>query len=114
MDRMARAGDLKAELVGFAMSDRFGDALEELILDAFPDGVVNGESVFADVVEDFLFTTASRTDPGWWNCSPPHTLASTSRTPPWCSAGSTESRACSRSRSRTVTTASSLSTMWTN
>ncbi|MEV4002458.1 hypothetical protein [Actinomadura sp. NPDC049753] len=53
---MARAGDLKGELVGFAMSDRFGDALGELILDAFPDGAVDDEGVLAAVIEDFLFT----------------------------------------------------------
>jgi hypothetical protein len=55
MDQMARAGDLKGELVGFGMSDRFGDVLEEMVLDAFPDGVVDDESVFAAVIEDFLF-----------------------------------------------------------
>ncbi|MCP9963863.1 hypothetical protein LUX57_00575 [Actinomadura madurae] len=41
--------------MSFAMSDRFGGVLEELILDAFPDGVVNDESLFAAVIEDFLF-----------------------------------------------------------
>lgn len=56
MDQMARAGDLKQELVSFAMSDRFGGVLEELVLDAFPDGFVNDEGVFAAVIEDFLFT----------------------------------------------------------
>ncbi|TDD74234.1 hypothetical protein E1293_29900 [Actinomadura darangshiensis] len=55
MDQMARAGDLKGELVSFAMSDRFGAVLEGLVLDAFPDGVVDDEGVFAGVIEDFLF-----------------------------------------------------------
>ena len=55
MDQMARAGDLKGELVGFAMSDRFDTVLSDLILDAFPGGVVDDESVFTAVIEDFLF-----------------------------------------------------------
>ncbi len=48
-------GGPQGELVGFAMSDRFDAVLEELVLDAFPDGVVDDESVFAAVIEDFLF-----------------------------------------------------------
>ncbi|WP_141576275.1 hypothetical protein [Actinomadura sp. WMMA1423] len=56
MDQMARAGDLKGELVSFAMSDRVSDVLEELILDAFPGGFVHDEGVFAAAIEDFLFT----------------------------------------------------------
>jgi hypothetical protein len=52
---MERAGELKGELVSFAMSDRFDSALRELILDAFPGGVVNDESILTSVIEDFLF-----------------------------------------------------------
>ncbi len=55
MDRMARAGDLKKELVDYALSERFDGVLTELVLDAFPGGVVDDESLFAAVVEDFLF-----------------------------------------------------------
>ena len=55
MDLMARAGELKGELVGFATSDRFGGALQQLVLEAFPDGVVNDEGILAAVIEDFLF-----------------------------------------------------------
>nr|WP_042186526.1 hypothetical protein [Kibdelosporangium sp. MJ126-NF4]CEL17329.1 hypothetical protein [Kibdelosporangium sp. MJ126-NF4]CTQ91443.1 hypothetical protein [Kibdelosporangium sp. MJ126-NF4] len=55
MDQMERAGDLKGELVSFALSDRFGSALTERILDSFPGGVVTDEAMLATVIEDFLF-----------------------------------------------------------
>lgn len=55
MNQMERAGELKGELVSFAMSDRFDSALRELVLDAFPGGVVNDESIFTSVIENFLF-----------------------------------------------------------
>src|SRR4051794_25522438 len=55
MDRIGRAGDLKGELVSFAMSERFGGALAELVLESFPDGVVDDEAMFNAVVESFLF-----------------------------------------------------------
>ncbi|GAA0597851.1 hypothetical protein [Actinomadura livida] len=55
MDQMARAGDLKGELVNFALSERFDGPLSELVLDAFPGGVVNDESALSAVIEDFLF-----------------------------------------------------------
>lgn len=42
MDQKARTGDLRGEPAGFAMSDRFGGALEELILDAFLDANRDG------------------------------------------------------------------------
>ncbi|MFA1550440.1 hypothetical protein [Actinomadura chokoriensis] len=56
MDQMARAGDLKGELVSFALSGRFDGVLDELVMDAFPGGVVNDEGVFAAVIEGFLFS----------------------------------------------------------
>ena len=56
MDQMQRAGQLKGELVNFALSERFASALDELIWDRFPDGVVDDEAIFASVVEDFLFS----------------------------------------------------------
>src|SRR5438067_12037903 len=55
MDLIDRAGDLKGELVDYASSPRFGSALRERILRRFPDGIVNDEARFADVMEDFLF-----------------------------------------------------------
>ncbi|MGH3966390.1 MAG: hypothetical protein ACRDRY_24620 [Pseudonocardiaceae bacterium] len=55
LDLMERAGDLKGELVNFAMSGRFSPALRSLILDTFPDGIVDDEAIFASVIEDFLF-----------------------------------------------------------
>lgn len=55
MDQMQRAGQLKGELVNFALSERFASALDELIWDRFPDGVVDDEAIFTSIVEDFLF-----------------------------------------------------------
>jgi hypothetical protein len=52
---MQRAGDLKGELVNFAMSERFSGALHSLILDTFPNGIVDDEAIFASLIEDFLF-----------------------------------------------------------
>ena len=52
MDLIDRAGDLKGELVDYASSARFGSALRERILRRFPDGIVNDEARFADVMED--------------------------------------------------------------
>lgn len=52
---MERAGDLKGELVNFALSERFSSALNALILDTFPDAIVDDEALFASVIEDFLF-----------------------------------------------------------
>ena len=42
---MQRAGQLKGELVDFALSERFNTALDELVLDAFPDGIVDDEAL---------------------------------------------------------------------
>ncbi|MDQ2710212.1 MAG: hypothetical protein M3Z25_22470 [Actinomycetota bacterium] len=55
LDLMERAGDLKGELMSFAMSERFGRVFKSLILDAFPDGIVDDEAILAGVIEDFLF-----------------------------------------------------------
>lgn len=55
MDLMERAGELKGELVNFAMSERFSRALRSLILDTVRDGIVDDEAIFSSVVEDFLF-----------------------------------------------------------
>jgi hypothetical protein len=56
MDRMERAGDLKGELMEFAYSPRFGRAMKDVIVEAFPGGVVNNEVIFATVVESFVYT----------------------------------------------------------
>src|SRR5437868_12239188 len=55
MDRMGRAGDLKGELVSFAMSGRFDATLSGLVEDSFPGGVVDDEGLFHAVIESFLF-----------------------------------------------------------
>jgi hypothetical protein len=55
MDQLERAGQLKGELVTFALSERFSDALHSLILDTFPEGIVDDEAIFTSVVEGFLF-----------------------------------------------------------
>ena len=55
MDQLQRAGELKGELVSFALSERFDGALSELVSDSFPDGIVNDETVLTSVIENFLF-----------------------------------------------------------
>lgn len=52
---MDRTGDLKGELVNYAMSARFGRALRSLVPETFPGGIVDDEAIFASVIEDFLF-----------------------------------------------------------
>jgi hypothetical protein len=56
VDLMERAGDLKGELMEFAMSPRFGRAVEKAIFAAFPGGVVNDEAVFSAALESFIYT----------------------------------------------------------
>jgi hypothetical protein len=55
MDQLERAGELKGELVTFALSDRFSGPLGVLIEDAFPGGLIDDEARFAAVLESFLF-----------------------------------------------------------
>jgi hypothetical protein len=55
MDQLERAGELKGELVTFALSDRFSGPLGVLIEDAFPGGLIDDEAQFAAVLEGFLF-----------------------------------------------------------
>ncbi|MDX6584704.1 MAG: hypothetical protein QOI10_3888 [Solirubrobacterales bacterium] len=55
MDQLQRAGQLKGELVSFALSERFDGALRELVWDRFPDGIVDDESIFTSIIENFLF-----------------------------------------------------------
>jgi hypothetical protein len=55
MDQLQRAGQLKGELVSFALSERFDGALRELVWDSFPDGIVDDESIFTSIIENFLF-----------------------------------------------------------
>lgn len=55
MDLIDRAGDLKGELVSFAMSPRFDTAFRQMIFRTFPDGVVDHEPRFAAAMETFLF-----------------------------------------------------------
>ncbi len=55
MDQMQRAGQLKGELVNFALSERFTGALRSRVLDTFPDGIVDDETILTSVIEDFLF-----------------------------------------------------------
>ncbi|WP_280498873.1 hypothetical protein [Nocardia farcinica] len=51
---LERCGDLKQELVAFATSDRFDAALQELIFDEFPDGVIDDELSFALTLDGFI------------------------------------------------------------
>jgi hypothetical protein len=53
---MQRAGDLKGELVDFAASSRFSRLLKDLVLEAFPGGVVDDEVEFGNVIENFIFS----------------------------------------------------------
>ena len=55
MDQMERAGDLKGELMAFAMSPRFSSVFSDLVLESFPAGYVNDEGRFNRILEDFLF-----------------------------------------------------------
>ncbi|GAA3813177.1 hypothetical protein GCM10022226_37370 [Sphaerisporangium flaviroseum] len=55
MDLMELAGDLKGELVEFAMSPRFGQALEKAISAAFPGGVVDDEALLSATIESFIY-----------------------------------------------------------
>jgi hypothetical protein len=55
VDLINRAGELKRELVAFAMSGRFQAAFRERVMKAFPDGVVTDENEFTNVIEEFLF-----------------------------------------------------------
>jgi hypothetical protein len=55
MDQIQRAGQLKGELVDYALSERLGGGLRELIWDSFPNGIVTDEAIFAGVIEEFLF-----------------------------------------------------------
>jgi len=52
-DLIERAGDLKGELVSFALSPRFGRELEQLIEEQFPGGVVDDEQTFYLTVDYF-------------------------------------------------------------
>ncbi len=55
MDLLERAGELKGELVGFALSARFDDALGGRIWETFRDGIVDDEGMLHAVIEDFIF-----------------------------------------------------------
>jgi hypothetical protein len=56
MNQMQRAGDLKGELVSFATSARFSRVLSDLVMEAFPGGVVDDEVEFGNVIERFIFS----------------------------------------------------------
>jgi hypothetical protein len=56
MDQLDRAGDLKGELVEFVTSSRFSSVLRDLVLEAFPHGVVDDETKFGNILEAFLFS----------------------------------------------------------
>jgi hypothetical protein len=51
---MERAGDLKGELVGFALSPRFERELEATVEETFPGGMVVDEAEFAMVLDHFV------------------------------------------------------------
>ncbi len=51
---LARCGELKEQLVEFATSDRFGDALRDRIFEEFPNGVVNDELTFGLLLDGFV------------------------------------------------------------
>ncbi|WP_155354595.1 hypothetical protein [Acrocarpospora macrocephala] len=53
---MQLAGDLKGELMVFAQSPRFGRAITDVIVGAFPDGVVDDEAIFSAALESFVYT----------------------------------------------------------
>jgi len=56
MDAMERAGDLKGELVEYAQSPRFDRAIDDMIFEAFPDGVIDDEMTFSAALDSFIFT----------------------------------------------------------
>jgi hypothetical protein len=54
MDQMSRAGELKAELLEFSGTPQFGHDFQLLIEQYFPDGKVNDERRFSEIVDGFL------------------------------------------------------------
>ena len=53
MDLVERAGDLKGELIDFALSPRFDRELSAVVADSFPGGIVTDESMFYMVLDHF-------------------------------------------------------------
>jgi len=93
-DLIERAGDLKGELVSFALSPRFGRELEQLIEEQFPGGVVDDEQTFYLTVDYFALQyrlSAGNTVVEEFVTAHPDLPNGIC-----CSAGGTWSRACSR------------------
>ena len=53
MDLVQRAGDLKAELIDFALSPRFDRELSAVVAEQFPGGLVTDEAMFSMVLDHF-------------------------------------------------------------
>ena len=53
MDLVQRAGDLKPELIDFALSPRFDRELSAVVAEQFPGGLVTDEAMFSMVLDHF-------------------------------------------------------------
>jgi hypothetical protein len=54
VDLLDRAGDLKGELIDFALSPGFDRELSAVVAEQFPGGLVTDESVFSMVIDHFV------------------------------------------------------------
>jgi hypothetical protein len=53
VDLVERAGDLKGELIEFALSPRFDRELSAVVAESFPGGLVTDEAMFSMVLDHF-------------------------------------------------------------